>query len=163
MERISDKGISSFQKRTNIAINDEAVDYWHSRGGIVVGSFIILPTDQEDDFKRLEDYIRTREIDVPLLCILTPLPGTEIWEQYRDELDPTFSKFDHMHLVIPSTLPRAEFYKHYRHLFTSLNTRRLVWRMIKSVGVGTWLLRLPRAYGALRSLRGDDAYSMKEA
>lgn len=153
LERINDKGIKDFGKKTSVNINDSAISYWHSRGGIVIGSFIILPTDKEEDFKRLEDYIHTRNIDVPFLCILTPLPGTDTWEQYYAQLDYDFSKYDFLHSVIPTTMREAEFYRHFYHLYTSLNARRLVWRMVQNFGIGSWLLRTPTAYKALKKLR----------
>jgi len=153
LERVSDEGISGFRKKTDVSTNDSAVKYWHSRGGIVIGAFITLPTDTAEDFKRLEDYIRTREIDIPFLCILTPLPGTDIWRQYYDKLDRTFSKYDLLHAVIPTTISEAEFHRHFYHLYTSLNVRGLVWKMVKSIGVGTWLLRLPKAHRAFQKLK----------
>ena len=152
LERIDDECISRLHKKTNVTINDAAVDYWHSRGGIVIGSFIILPTDEEEDFKRLEDYVRTREIDIPFLSILTPLPGTDLWQQYYDKLDRTFSKYDFMHTVIPTTIPEAEFYKYFYHLYTTINVRRLVWKMVRSMGGGSWLLRLPKMLKALQNI-----------
>jgi radical SAM superfamily enzyme YgiQ (UPF0313 family) len=157
LERVSDEGISGFRKKTDVSTNDSAVKYWHSRGGIVIGAFITLPTDTTEDFKRLEDYIRTREIDVPFLCILTPLPGTDIWRQYCDKLDRTFSKYDLLHAVIPTTIPEAEFHRHFYHLYTSLNVRRLVWKMVRSMGVGTWLLKLPKAHRAFQKLKRGEA------
>lgn len=152
LERISNEGIHSFDKKTNTSVNDDAINYWHSRGGILIGSFIVLPTDKEEDFRRLEDYIRTREIDVPFLSILTPFPGNDIWDQYKDKLDRTFSKYDLLHTVLPTTLPEAEFHRYFYHLYTSLNARRLVWKMIKNMGVGTWLLRLPKMHKALQNI-----------
>lgn len=154
LERVSDEGISSFGKKTDVSTNDNAVKYWHSRGGIVIGAFIALPTDTVEDFKRLEDYIRTREIDIPFLCILTPLPGTDVWKQYHDRLNRPFSEYDLLHAVIPTMIPEAEFHRRFYHLYTGLNVRRLMWKMVKSVGVGTWLLGFPKAYRALRKLQG---------
>jgi radical SAM superfamily enzyme YgiQ (UPF0313 family) len=153
LERVSNEGISGFRKKTDVSTNDSAVKYWHSRGGIVVGAFITLPTDTEEDFKLLEDYISTREIDIPFLCILTPLPGTDIWKQYHDKLDSTFSKYDLLHAVIPTTISEAEFHRRFYHLYDSLHVSGLAWKIVKSLGVGTWLLRLPKVYGALRKLQ----------
>ncbi len=150
LERVSDEGISGFHKKTNVSTNDSAIRYWHSRGGIVIGAFIVLPTDMEEDFKRLEDYICTREIDVPFLCILTPLPGTEIWRQYCDKLDTTFSKYDLLHAVIPTTLSEVEFHKRFYQLYTTLNMNRLILNLIKNVGIGTWMLKLPKVYKAFQ-------------
>lgn len=153
LERPTTEGITGFHKRTSTYINDRAINYWHSRGGIVIGAFITLPTDTEEDFKRLEDYIRTREIDIPFLCILTPLPGTDIWKQYQDKLVHSFAKFDLLHAVIPTTLSEEDFHKRFYQLYSTLNMRRLVWKTVKNMGVGTWMLRLPKVYKAIQKLR----------
>lgn len=155
LERISDESIHDFGKKTSVSVNDDAINYWHSRRGILIGSFIVLPTDGEEDFKRLEDYIHTRDIDVPFFNILTPFPGTDIWDRYKDKLDRTFSKHDLLHAVIPTTLPEAEFLRYFYHLYTSLNEERLVRKIIGSMGVGTWLLRLPKAHRAFQNLKEE--------
>ncbi len=152
MERIEDRGIAYLGKRTSVSMNDEVIDYVHSRLGIVVGSFIILPTDTADDFKRLEEYVCSRKVDVPMFCILTPFPGTDIWQQYYEQLDRDFSKYDFMHVVIPTSLPEAEFYSHFYHLYTTVNMKRLVWEMLRSIGLGSWLFKLPRIGAEIRRL-----------
>lgn len=151
LERVDDKGIASLGKKCTVSMNDEAVDYIHSRGGIVMGSFIVLPTDTEDDFKRLEEYIRSREIDIPIICVLTPYPGTELWSEYPARND-DFSRYDILHAVIPTSLPEAEFYRHFRHLYTTVNMRRLVFKMLRSIGCGSWLFRLPRVGTEIKRL-----------
>ena len=143
LERVDDEGIARLGKRCTVSMNNAAVSYIHSRGGIVMGSFIVLPTDTEDDFKRLEEYIRSHQIDIPIICILTPFPGTDLWVECPVKSD-DFSQYDILHAVIPTSLPEASFYRHFHYLYTTVNLQRLVWKMVKSMGVGGWLLRLPR-------------------
>lgn len=149
-ERIDDKEIAALGKKVTVRMNDEAIDYIHSRGGIVTGTFIILPTDTEDYFKRLEEYVWSRQIELPLFSILTPFPGTDIAEEYPVVGD--LSKYDILHAVMPTSLPEAEFYRYFYHLYTKMNTRRLMWKMVRHMGLGKWLFGLPRVYFWTKSM-----------
>ncbi|KKN87033.1 hypothetical protein LCGC14_0263030 [marine sediment metagenome] len=152
IERIEDEGIAGLGKKTTVSMNDEAISYIHSRQGIIIGSFIILPTDNQNYFRRLEEYIQSRGIDVPVVCALTPLPGTELWDEYQGKLDMDFSKYDFLHPVIPTSLPQPEFSRYLYHTYNCVNLRRLVWKMIRSMGIGRWLFRLPSIGLAVRRL-----------
>jgi radical SAM superfamily enzyme YgiQ (UPF0313 family) len=149
-ERIDDKELAALGKKVTVKMNDEAINYIHSRGGIVVGTFIILPTDTEDYFKRLEEYVWSRQIELPGFTILTPFPGTDIVEEYPVVGD--LSKYDVLHAVMPTSLPEAEFYRHFYHLYTKVNTGRLMWKMVRHIGLGKWLFRLPRVYSWTKSM-----------
>jgi hypothetical protein len=62
-------------------------------------------------FQALYDYINTLEIGIPLVTILTPLPGTQLYRAYQNQLMTTDLRlFDLLHAVLPTRLPRAEFY-----------------------------------------------------
>ncbi len=141
-ERIDDEEIAALGKKVTVKMNDEAINYIHSRGGIAAGTFIILPTDTEDYFKRLEEYVWSRQIEFSFFSILTPFPGTDVAEEYPVVGD--LSKYDTLHAVMPTSLPEAEFYRYFYHLYTKMNTRRLMWKMIRHMGLGKWLLGLPR-------------------
>ena len=152
IERIEDEGIAGLGKKTTVSMNDEAISYIHSRQGIILGSFIVLPTDNQNYFRRLEEYIQSRGIDIPIVCALTPLPGTELWDEYQGKLDRDFSKYDFLHPVIPTSLPQPEFSRYLYHTYNCVNLRRLVWKMVRSMGIGRWLFRLPRIGLAIRRL-----------
>lgn len=149
-ERIDDEELAALGKKVTVKMNDDAINYIHSREGIVVGTFIILPTDTEDYFKRLEEYVLSRQIELPLFTVLTPLPGTDIAMKYPVVGD--LSKYDTLHAVMPTSLPEAEFYSHFHHLYTKVNTRRLMWKMVRHMGLGKWLLGLPQVYSWTKSM-----------
>ena len=45
--------------------------------------------------------------------VVTPLPGTQLYRRYRSQLLTTDHRlFDLLHAVLPTRLPRAEFYRH---------------------------------------------------
>lgn len=143
-ERIDDKDIAALGKKSTVRMNDEAIHYIHSKGGIVIGVFIILPTDTEDYFRRLEEYVWSRQIELPLFTILTPFPGTDISEEYPVVGD--LLKYDTLHATMSTSLPEAEFYRHFHHLYTKMNVGSLMRKMVKNMGLGKWLFGLPRLY-----------------
>ncbi len=67
------------------------------------------------DGRRLRAPLRVRphlSVAIPLFTVLTPLPGTQLHRAYRDKLLTTDLRlFDLLHAVLPTRLPRDEFYR----------------------------------------------------
>lgn len=118
LEATSDGMLDSVRKKTNVQMNDQAIRILQDNGVMIWGAFIVDPQWQADDFERLQDYVRRRKISHTQFTILTPLPGTPLYEEKYDELlthDPTC--FDTLHAVLPTRLPREEFYQRYANLY----------------------------------------------
>jgi hypothetical protein len=50
--------------------------------------------------------------------VLTPLPGSRLWEEKRSELlTEDYSCYDCLHAVLPTRLPREEFYRQFANLY----------------------------------------------
>ena len=50
--------------------------------------------------------------------VLTPLPGTQLYrERHSELLTHDYTCFDALHSVLPTRLPREEFYRHYAELY----------------------------------------------
>ena len=99
LEGASDKTLANVNKRNTAAINDEAVR--------------VL-----DDFSELRDYVNEKQITHTQFTVLTPLPGTELYRQkLPDLLTGDYSCFDTMHSVLPTRLPREEFYRQFANLY----------------------------------------------
>jgi len=78
------------------------------------GIFMVRPDWTAEQFDQLYAYINALEIGIPLITILTPLPGTQLFRTYKDKLVTTdYRLFDLLHPVLPTRLPRAEFYRHF--------------------------------------------------
>jgi radical SAM superfamily enzyme YgiQ (UPF0313 family) len=58
-----------------------------SESGIMVSSEMIAGTDSdtEESLSATYGFVMRNRIPVPRFYILTPIPGTELWKQYRDE------------------------------------------------------------------------------
>ncbi len=114
----SDETLKSVNKKNTAKVNDEAVRILHDNGVIIWGAFIADPDWTEDDFKALRDYVDSREITHTQFTVLTPLPGSELWKERYDELlTHDYNCYDCLHPVVPTRLPREEFYKQFANLY----------------------------------------------
>ena len=72
---------------------------------------------------------------MPLVTILTPLPGTQLYRAYKDQLLTTDHRlFDLLHAVLPTRLPRAEFYDEFARFYDGdrgLGARRVSLMLLK--------------------------------
>lgn len=85
-----------------------------TRGTVIIGS----PEETKEDIERTGVLIRSPDIDEPIACCLTPLPGTEVWEYarnlgvVRDDVDWDYEQLSHwgFHpgLVVNKRLPAGE-------------------------------------------------------
>ena len=111
-ESNSQDSLDSLRKRGNLEANMEAARILRDNGIISTGIFMVRPEFTEADFRGLYDYIRQLGLAMPLVSIQTPLPGTELFRDRRDELlTEDFRLFDLNHCVLPTLLPREEFYR----------------------------------------------------
>ncbi|EHQ87864.1 Fe-S oxidoreductase [Desulfosporosinus youngiae DSM 17734] len=128
------KGITVEQQKQAVKIlNDLKVD--------IYAAFVIDPSFTRQEFNQLTDYVRKLNVSYAAISILTPLPGTQLFEQTEHQLiatDPKF--FDFMHTVLPTTLPLKEFYSEYAR--TIMNATPTL-RYLKFLSKFDWKRRLP--------------------
>lgn len=110
-ESMDDAELDGYQKGTNARQTRDAIALFHSLKIKVRANFIVRPTWGEEDFLRLRYLVDELEIDMPSFSVLTPLPGTELYESVRDRLisrNPEL--FDCYHTLLPTQLPIERFY-----------------------------------------------------
>jgi len=118
LEGVSDKTLKSVNKNNTTAANDRAVKILRDNGVIIWGAFIVDPDWDVDDFKRLREYVTEQQITHTQFTVLTPLPGTTLYREKRDQLlTHDYSCYDTMHSVLPTRLPREEFYRQFANLY----------------------------------------------
>lgn len=118
LEGASDETLRNVNKKNTARVNDEAIRILQDNGVIIWGAFIVDPEWTADDFKSLRDYVTRMEITHTQFTVLTPLPGTELYRQHLDKLlTSDYRSFDTLHAVLPTRLPRVEFYKHFANLY----------------------------------------------
>jgi radical SAM superfamily enzyme YgiQ (UPF0313 family) len=118
LEGGSDKVLQGVGKSCTIDTNNRAIQILQDNGVIIWGAFIVDPDWTQDDFNRLRDYVCEHRITHTQFTILTPLPGTQLYRERRNELlTDDYSCFDTLHAVLPTRLPREEFYQHFAGLY----------------------------------------------
>ena len=110
--------LDAVSKGATIEQNERAMDILNGLGVHMWGAFIVDPDFTHEDFQELKQYRETRGIIYPQFTILTPLPGTDLYEERQDELvTRDYRLFDALHAVLPTLLPREEFYKEFAGLY----------------------------------------------
>jgi len=122
LEGVSDETLISVNKRNTIWDNNEAIRILQDNGVMIWGAFIVDPNWTVDQFNALRDYVYEKNITHTQFTILTPLPGTELYRQkQKDLLTSDYTCFDTLHAVVPTRLPRDEFYRQFASLYTRRN------------------------------------------
>jgi hopanoid C-3 methylase len=117
-----DETLKDLNKSCNIDTNNQAIKILQDNGVIIWGAFIVDPDWADDDFKRLSDYVSAKEITHTQFTVLTPLPGTQLYRDRRDDLlTGDYSCFDTLHAVLPTRLPREKFYQNFADLYRQRN------------------------------------------
>lgn len=103
--------LSEYNKGQTANIYEKAVNILKNEAIELTALFIVDPSYEIKDFLRLYKYIKKLDLDLYTISIMTPLKGTLDYELRKHELietDPR--KFDFLHLVLKSKLPKWLFY-----------------------------------------------------
>jgi len=112
------------KKANNVATNSEAIRILHDIGITIVGDFIVSPDYKEAQFETLARYIEDNAIDLPMLTVLTPLPGTHLYESWKDQIvihDLDF--YTLTNAVVPTRLEEEVFYQNYAGLLKACHAK----------------------------------------
>ncbi|MBI5513977.1 MAG: cobalamin B12-binding domain-containing protein [Deltaproteobacteria bacterium] len=113
-ESNADDALAELRKKNNADKNRRAAEILRDNGILATGIFMVRPGFDTSDFRGIRDYIADLAIPIPLLTILTPLPGTEMWRRLGDKLlTRDYRYFDLMHATSETKLPREEFYRQF--------------------------------------------------
>lgn len=121
-EEIADGDLNALNKENCVAINDEAITILHGLGITIVGDFIVSPDYDDARFDALEEYVNRRKIELPILTILTPLPGTPLYKEMKSQI--TVHDLDYYTLtnaVVPTRVGEERFYQRYAELIKSFH------------------------------------------
>lgn len=123
-EEISDLRLNRINKSNKVSVNTEAIRILKEMGITIVGDFIVSPDYDGDDFERLARYLDESAIDLPIVTVLTPLPGTLLHHQMKEQI--LIEDLDYYTLtnaVLPIRLEEREFYQSYADLMKSAHGR----------------------------------------
>jgi radical SAM superfamily enzyme YgiQ (UPF0313 family) len=111
LEKIDDAGLSSVNKSNTAANNDLAIEILQDLGVGYTPNFIVDPGWEREDFDKLKRWIDRTGAYNSGFSVLTPLPGTDLWDEVAAEVvTEDWELFDITHTVLPTRLPLPEFY-----------------------------------------------------
>lgn len=87
LESISSRNLEAMGKNVNLRHDYlSAIETIQNHGIMVHGSFILgYDFDTVDSFDELIEFINEAELLMPLINVLTPLPGTKLYKRFEDE------------------------------------------------------------------------------
>ena len=118
-EAVDDASLRAMDKANEARMNTEAITLLHEMGITIVGDFIITPEYADQDFDRLKTYLVENPVDLPMITVLTPLPGTPLFRQQHHRI--TQHDLDYYTLtnaVTPTRLDEKLFYTAYAELLS---------------------------------------------
>ncbi|HYM45118.1 MAG TPA: radical SAM protein [Solirubrobacteraceae bacterium] len=103
-ESISEENLASIGKRTSVAVSEQAVRAFHRHGIAVHGMFVVgLDFDDASSAQATAAFARRLGIDTFQLMMVTPAPGTRLWERLESEgrlIEADWTFFDGHHAVL---------------------------------------------------------------
>jgi len=81
-------------------------------------TFIVRPEFDRSDFADLRRYCLDLDLNFIGFPVLTPLPGTDLYNEVKDKLiTSNYDYFDFFHTLLPTSLPMRDFYKELTTLY----------------------------------------------
>lgn len=135
IESIREKDLKDYKKGTSKSINEDCIKIL-KEFDIELYATMIIPLDfSKEDFKGLTKWLNSFQVAFVNLQPLTPLPGTSIFDEYKDKLlvkREDYHMWDMAHVVLrPEKMSIRSFYfqmlkAYYRVIIKPKNALRLV-------------------------------------
>jgi len=118
LESFNDDYLKARNKNNTAKNNEEAIKILHKNGVEVIAYFLVDPNFTEKDFNDLSNYVENLNLKHSIFTILTPFPGTELYEKrYYEMTTHNYELLDVFHAVLPTKLPLREFYINFINLY----------------------------------------------
>ncbi|MTI57253.1 B12-binding domain-containing radical SAM protein [Geosporobacter ferrireducens] len=139
LESFKNEDLDRYNKRTSIRDNEEAIRILQKYDMEIYGTLILDMDFSKKDFQNLYQWIKRLGLIFVNLQPLTPLKGTEIYEQYREDfiVDPAeYEKWDLAHLVLePREMSVRRYYFEMIKLYYQITMApQNVWKLIRRYG-----------------------------
>ncbi len=153
LESVTDEGLKSVNKSNTASNNVRALSILKELGVGYTPNFIVDPGWDHEDFARLRAWIEETGAYNSGFSVLTPLPGTDLWETARHQVTThDWEMYDIIHTVLPTKLPLRDFYEEYSGLWRHVLDVRYRHRgkLRTYLGLGAALATGKVSLGALR-------------
>jgi len=118
IESFRNSDLDFYKKKTSVEMNNQAIRFLKKINVYILAHIIVRPEYSKEDFKQLLSYVYENNLFRPGFPVLTPLPGTELYQDTRDTFITTnFDFFDFVHSVLPTRLDHKDFYRQLTGLY----------------------------------------------
>ena len=154
LESFKAEDLEFMRKSSTLDDNRKAIRILHDLGIEEHASLIVRPEFTRADFRAFRRYCRDLELGYAGFAVLTPLPGTDLYEDTKSRmLTENYDYFDFIHTVLPTAIPLKEFYEEYYALLRKAVAidkqiafmRKYPWKEIPST-----LLKAFRVFGQIK-------------
>ena len=140
LESCDSKQLDDYNKRTNVEINEKAVNILKKYDVECYGTFILGLDWTKEDFNALHKWIKKLGLVFVNLQPLTPLRGTDIYEKYKPRFivrEDEYEKWDLAHLVVrPDNISVRKYYWYTMVLYYKITANPVSgWYMVKKYGL----------------------------
>ena len=140
VESVREKDLKDFNKRSSLENNEKAIRILQKYGIELYATMILQPDFTKQDFKQIEDYIVGLNVSFVNLQPLTPLPGTDIYDDYKDKIlvsRKDYAMWDLAHIVLePEHMSIREYYYQIIRTYASIVLRpKNIIKMLRKYGV----------------------------
>lgn len=114
LEAVTDPELDSMDKECSVDYNRRAIAILRKHGVDTYGSLITQPDYTPREWERLQRFIDENGLYYLNISPLTPLPGTAIWEAYKDRIivdRDAHGLWDLSHSVLPTVMPLKDYYR----------------------------------------------------
>lgn len=122
LEVIDDEVLEKYNKKSSVNIILRALEVLKECNIICIGLLMIDIDAEKSYFDRLYKFIKKHELYLSTISILTPMPGTQQYEKYKDRIvTDDYRKWDFVHLTIePTKMSKMSFYFNFYKLYVKL-------------------------------------------
>lgn len=122
LEVIDDEVLEKYNKKSSVNIILRALEVLKECNITCIGLLMIDIDAEKSYFDRLYQFIKKHELYLSTISILTPMPGTEQYEKYKDRIvTDDYRKWDFVHLTIePTKMSKMAFYSRFYMLYVKL-------------------------------------------
>jgi len=147
LEFMRDTDLKLIRKGSTVENNAKAVQVLKSLDIDIFPTFIIRPEFDRRDFADLRKYCLDLDLNFIGFSVLTPLPGTDLYNEVKDRLiSSNYDYFDFFHTLISTTLSIRDFYRELTTLYKSSRSLKNRIKLMRKYPLRE-LPSLFRAYG----------------
>lgn len=129
LEATTNPELDAMDKECSVDLNEQSIAVCRKYGIDVYGSLIPGPDYTEREWKLLFDFIERNKLYYVNISPLTPMPGTLIWDMYKDRITvprEAHGLWDLSHMLIETQMPLKKYYRWLlkTYMRTMLDVRR---------------------------------------